>query len=139
MREEVWKVQLELLVLIEVISNTADEHVDILMAGVTHLQPAQPVRFSHWLLSHGAALQRDAQRMRDMLPRLNVCPLGCGALAGHAFGLDRVTLAGALSFEGVTLNSIDTVCDRDFIAEFLSVSSLMLVHISQVIESLYGL
>ena len=67
-----------------------------------------------------------------MIPRLNVCPLGCGALAGHAFGLDRVRLAESLLFEGVTLNSIDTVCDRDFIAEFLSVSSLMLVHISQV-------
>jgi argininosuccinate lyase len=132
MREDVWQVNLELLALIEVISDSASKHIDMLMAGVTHLQPAQPVRFSQWLLSHGAALQRDAQRLKDMIPRLNVCPLGCGALAGHAFGLDRDKLAISLSFDGVSLNSIDTVCDRDFIAEFLSVSSLMLVHISQV-------
>jgi len=105
-----------------------------LMAGVTHLQPAQPVRFSHWLLSHAAALQRDSQRIRDLLPRLNVSPLGCGAIAGNAFGLDREALAESLQFEGVTLNSIDTVCDRDFIAEFTSVAALLLVHISQVLE-----
>jgi len=100
------------------------------------LQPAQPVRFSHWLLSHAAALQRDSQRIRDLLPRLNVSPLGCGAIAGNAFGLDREALAESLQFEGVTLNSIDTVCDRDFIAEFNSVASLLLVHISQVIVHL---
>jgi len=134
MREEVWTVQQELLVLIEVMTCHASEHIELLMAGVTHLQPAQPVRYAHWLLSHAAALQRDALRMNDLLPRLNTCPLGCGALAGHAFGLDRTELAASLHFDGVTLNSIDTVCDRDFIAEFLSVSSLLMVHISQLAE-----
>jgi argininosuccinate lyase len=132
MREEVWAAQQELLTLIEVICDVSAKHIDLLMAGVTHLQPAQPVRFSHWLLSHAAALQRDSQRLRDLLPRLNVCPLGCGAIAGNAFGLDRAALAESLQFEGVTLNSIDSVCDRDFIAEFISVASLLLVHISQV-------
>lgn len=134
MREEVWSCQLELLVLIEVIARHSEEHVELLAAGVTHLQPAQPVRYSHWLLSHAAALQRDAQRLNDLMPRLNTCPLGCGALAGHAFGIDRTELAASLGFGGVTSNSIDTVCDRDFIAEFLSVSSLLMVHISQLAE-----
>jgi len=134
MREEVWTAQQELLTLIEVICDVSQKHIDLLMAGVTHLQPAQPVRFSHWLLSHAAALQRDSQRLRDLLPRLNVSPLGCGAIAGNAFGLDRASLAESLQFEGVTLNSIDTVCDRDFIAEFISVASLLLVHISQFAE-----
>ena len=78
--------------------------------------------------------QRDALRLKDLLPRLNTCPLGCGALAGHAFGIDRSALAASLHFGGVTLNSIDTVCDRDFIAEFLSVASLLCVHISQLAE-----
>ena len=134
MREEVWTCQIELLELIEVMANSGENNIGLLMAGVTHLQPAQPVRFSHWLLSHAAALQRDALRLKDMIPRLNTCPLGCGALAGHAFGVDRHALAASLDFEGVTLNSIDTVCDRDFIAEFLSVASLLCVHISQLAE-----
>ena len=64
----------------------ASQHIDIIMAGYTHLQPAQPIRFSHWLLCHLAALMRDAERLRDMIPR---CPLGSGALAGNAFGIDR--------------------------------------------------
>jgi argininosuccinate lyase len=134
MREEVWTCQLELLDLIEVMCSCASEHVGLLMAGVTHMQPAQPIRYSHWLLSHAAPLQRDALRVRDLLPRLNVCPLGCGALAGHAFGMDREALAASMHFEGATLNSVDTVGDRDFIAEFLSVASLMLVHVSQLAE-----
>lgn len=134
MREEVWACQLELLELIEVMANNGENYIDLLMAGVTHLQPAQPVRFSHWLLSHAAALQRDSLRLKDLIPRLNTCPLGCGALAGHAFGVDRPALAASLDFQGVTLNSIDTVCDRDFIAEFLSVASLLCVHISQLAE-----
>jgi argininosuccinate lyase len=134
MREEVWAVQLELMAVIEVMCNHAAEHVDLLMAGVTHLQPAQPVRYSQWLLSHAAALQRDAQRLTDSFPRLNTCPLGCGALAGHAFGVDREALAASLDFDGVTLNSIDSVCDRDFIAEFLSSSALLMVHVSQFAE-----
>lgn len=134
MREEMWIVYNELLTLIDVICNMAFDHVDLLMAGVTHLQPAQPVRFSHWILSHAAALQRDTFRLKDMMPRLNTCPLGCGALAGHAFGVDRHALAESMNFQGVTLNSIDSVSDRDFIAEFLSVASLLMVHISQFSE-----
>lgn len=112
----------------------AQQHIDVLMAGYTHLQPAQPIRFSHWLLSHLVPLVRDAQRLMDMIPRANQCPLGSGALAGNAFGVDREFLASELGFEGVTANSLDSVCDRDFVVEFLMWHALMLTHISQFAE-----
>jgi argininosuccinate lyase len=109
-------------------------HVDVLMAGYTHLQPAQPIRFSHWVLSHLAPLVRDAQRLQDIIPRANQCPLGSGALAGNAFGIDRQFLANELHFDGVTSNSLDSVCDRDFVVEFLFWSTLLLTHLSQFAE-----
>ncbi|KAL7499069.1 hypothetical protein ACHAWT_008029 [Skeletonema menzelii] len=114
----------------------AREHIDVLMAGYTHLQPAQPIRFAHWLMSHMAAIQRDAQRLTELIPRANQCPLGSGALAGNAFGVDREFLAKELGFEGVTSNSLDSVCDRDFVAEFLMWHSLFLTHLSQMAEDL---
>jgi argininosuccinate lyase len=109
-------------------------HVDVLMAGYTHLQPAQPIRFSHWVLSHLSPLARDAQRLRELVPRANQCPLGSGALAGNAFGIDREFLAEQLGFDGVTPNSLDSVCDRDFVVEFLFWSTLLLTHLSQFAE-----
>jgi argininosuccinate lyase len=112
----------------------AQQHIGILMSGYTHLQPAQPIRFSHWLCSHLAPLVRDAQRLQDMIPRANMCPLGSGALAGNAFGIDREFLASELKFDGVTSNSLDSVCDRDFVVEFLMWHALLLTHISQFAE-----
>ena len=112
----------------------AADHIDVLMAGYTHLQPAQPIRFSHWLMSHAAAFARDAERLSQLVPRANLCPLGSGAMAGNAFGVDRDFLASELGFGGVTSNSIDGVCDRDFVAEFLMWHSLLLVHLSQFAE-----
>ena len=107
------------------------------MPGYTHLQPAQPVRWSHWLLSHTAAWQRDADRLTDLLKRVNTMPLGSGAIAGHAFGLDRQTLAKQLLFtNGPTPNSMDAVSDRDFIIETLSWASLLGVHLSRFAEDL---
>ena len=115
-------------------AHVAKEHIDILMAGYTHLQPAQPIRFSHWLCSHMAPLVRDAQRLKELIPRANQCPLGSGALAGNAFGVDRKFLAKELGFDGVTSNSLDSVCDRDFIVEFLFWSTMLCVHLSQFAE-----
>mmetsp|Transcript_18227 Transcript_18227/g.39731 ORF Transcript_18227/g.39731 Transcript_18227/m.39731 type:complete len:472 (+) Transcript_18227:146-1561(+) len=109
-------------------------YIDVLMAGYTHLQPAQPIRLSHWLMSHVTPLVRDAQRLTEIIPRTNRCPLGSGALAGNAFGVDREFLAKELGFEGVTANSLDSVCDRDFVVEFLMWHALMLTHISQFAE-----
>merc|ERR1719162_511867 len=120
--------------LLSAAANFSKEHIDILMAGYTHLQPAQPIRFSHWLMSHITPLMRDAQRLQELIPRANQCPLGSGALAGNAFGVDRTFLAKELGFEGVTPNSLDSVCDRDFVVEFLMWHSLMLTHISQFAE-----
>lgn len=114
----------------------AAHHIDTLTSGYTHLQPAQPIRFSHWLMSHLAAVMRDAQRLQELIPRTNMCPLGSGALAGNAFGVDREFLAKELGFDGVTSNSLDATCDRDFVVEFLMWSALLLTHISQMAEDL---
>lgn len=115
-------------------AQVALEHMDILMAGYTHLQPAQPIRYSHWLCSHLAPLVRDAQRLQEIIPRANQCPLGSGALAGNAFGVDREFLARELGFDGVTSNSLDSVCDRDFVVEFLFWSTMLHSHLSQFAE-----
>ena len=113
-----------------------EKHIDVLMSGYTHLQPAQPIRFSHWLMSHMAALMRDADRLQSIIPRTNMCPLGSGALAGNAFGVDREFLAQELGFDGICSNSIDATCDRDFVVEFLMWHALMLTHLSQLAEDL---
>ncbi|GAX16946.1 argininosuccinate lyase [Fistulifera solaris] len=115
-------------------AQVARENVDILMAGYTHLQPAQPIRYSHWLCSHLAPLVRDAQRLQEIIPRANQCPLGSGALAGNAFGVDREFLAEELGFGAVTSNSLDSVCDRDFVVEFLFWSTMLHTHFSQFAE-----
>lgn len=124
----------DMATLLEAGATVAGENIDILMAGYTHLQPAQPIRYSHWLMSHLTPLVRDAQRLKEMIPRANQCPLGSGALAGNAFGVDREFLAKELGFDGVTPNSLDSVCDRDFVVEFLMWHALMLTHISQFAE-----
>jgi argininosuccinate lyase len=109
--------------------------VDILMPGYTHLQPAQPVRWSQWLLSHASAWTRDAERLEDAAARADAMPLGSGALAGHAFGLDRAALARDLGFSrGPTPNSMDAVSDRDFAVETLAWASLTSVHLSRFAE-----
>ena len=115
-------------------ADQAEKYIDILQAGYTHLQPAQVVRYSHWLMSYIVPLLRDMQHLVQLSERANVSPLGSGALAGHPFGIDRSALASSLGFTSCTLNSMDAVSDRDFIAEFMSWASLMLVHLSQLSE-----
>ena len=114
----------------------AEEHLDVLMPGYTHLQPAQPVRFSHWLLSFFWMLVRDFQRLQDVLRRVSSCPLGAGALAGNAYGIDRDVLARELGFAGVAENSIDAVSDRDMILETLSFGAILGTHLSRLAEDL---
>ncbi|KAI3432886.1 hypothetical protein D9Q98_010468 [Chlorella vulgaris] len=123
--------------LITAAADRAEAEVDVLMPGFTHLQPAQTVRWSHWLLSHAASWQRDDMRLRDLMPRVGTLPLGSGALAGNPFGVDRQFLSHELGFEGrVCPNSMDAVSDRDFVAEFLFASSLHMVHLSRWAEDL---
>ena len=123
--------------LIRVAADRAEAEADVIMPGFTHLQPAQTVRWSHWLLSHAASWQRDDQRLGDLLPRVATLPLGSGALAGNPFGVDRQSLAKDLGFiGGVCPNSMDAVSDRDFVAETVFFASLHLVHLSRWAEDL---
>lgn len=114
----------------------AEAEIDVLMPGYTHLQPAQPIRWSHWLLSHAWAWQRDRERLADLRRRLNRSPLGAGALAGNPFAVDRHALAADLGFDAPVPNSIDAVRDRDYAIEFLSWAALLGSHLSQIAEDL---
>ncbi|WKT46274.1 Fumarate lyase family [Fusarium oxysporum f. sp. vasinfectum] len=114
----------------------AKAEVDVLMPGYTHFQRAQPVRSSHWLLSHATYLMGDLQRLHGVRDRTNCCPLGVGALAGNPFGIDRTFLTNGLDFSSVHPNSLAAVGDRDFVAEILQWSSLLMVHLSRLSEDL---
>ncbi len=113
----------------------AGQHLDTLMPGYTHLQRAQPITLAHWFLSFFWPLQRDRERLADLRGRAAVCPLGCGALAGTAFDVDRFALAAALGFDAPAPNSLDAVSDRDFAAEFLFCAALLGVHLSKLSET----
>ncbi|MEE9451547.1 MAG: argininosuccinate lyase, partial [Gammaproteobacteria bacterium] len=112
------------------------EHIDTLLPGYTHLQRAQPVSLAHHLLAYAAMLQRDMQRLQEGWHRINVMPLGAGALAGAGFGLDRDYVAQLLAFDSLYENSMDAVSDRDFIIEFLSSASMIMMHLSRLSEEL---
>ncbi|OQS02396.1 argininosuccinate lyase [Thraustotheca clavata] len=122
--------------LLAVATHLAESNMSLLMPGFTHLQPAQPIRFAHWVMSHVAALQRDVERLSDLTKRVDVLPLGSGALAGHSFGIDRQLLAKELGFARISPNSLDAVCDRDFIVELMFWASMTMVHFSQLSEDL---
>ena len=114
----------------------AESHLGVIMPGYTHLQVAQPVLFSHYMLAYLEMFRRDRGRMSDCLKRLNILPLGAGALAGTTFPIDREYVAGLLDFPEVTRNSIDSVSDRDFALEFLSAASIIMMHLSRFSEEL---
>ncbi|HBG74781.1 MAG: argininosuccinate lyase [Chloroflexi bacterium GWB2_49_20] len=113
----------------------AEPHRFTLMPGYTHLQRAQPVTLAHWLLSHFWALQRDRDRLADLRDRVAILPLGCGALAGTAFPVDRESLTKALGFDAPAPNSLDAVSDRDFAAEYLFCTAMIGVHLSKLAEN----
>lgn len=115
---------------------TAQANQDAVMPGYTHLQRAQPVTFAHWCLAYVEMLARDESRLQDMLKRLDVSPLGCGALAGTAYEIDREQLAGWLGFASATRNSLDSVSDRDHVLELLSDAAIGMVHLSRFAEDL---
>ncbi len=111
-------------------------HQSAVLPGYTHLQRAQPVTFSHWALAYVEMLERDFSRLQDALARLNLSPLGCGALAGTAYAIDREVLALDLGFAGATRNSLDSVSDRDHVVELMNCASLSMVHLSRFAEDL---
>ncbi|MBI5300696.1 MAG: argininosuccinate lyase [Chloroflexi bacterium] len=114
----------------------AEQHLDVVMPGYTHVQRAQPVLFAHWLMAYFWMFERDYERLTDARSRTSISPLGAGALAGNALGIDRDFLARELGFGEVSQNSIDAVSDRDFIAEFLFAAALLGVHLSRLGEDL---
>jgi len=118
------------------IVDEAEAHQEIVMPGYTHLQQAQPLLFSHWLMSFFWKFQRDRERLADAARRTSVLPLGSGALAGHPFGIDRRWLAAQLGFARVSENSVDAVDDRDYVVEFLGWAALLQIHLSCLAENL---
>ncbi len=125
-----------LLGLSEALAEQAAANLGAIMPGFTHLQPAQPVLLSHHLLAYVEMFKRDVERMRDAHRRMDVSPLGSGALAGVTFPLNREAMAEELGFARISANSMDAVADRDFAAEFLFVLTLSLVHASRLCEEL---
>jgi argininosuccinate lyase len=118
----------------------AQLHASTIMPGYTHLQRAQPILVAHWALAYEAMLTRDSQRLRDARKRVNICPLGSGALAGTAYQIDREQLAKDLGFDRASENSLDAVSDRDFVVETLAALATLAMHLSRMGEDLvlYG-
>ncbi|WP_220720155.1 argininosuccinate lyase [Agarivorans litoreus] len=114
----------------------ARQQQDTVLPGYTHLQRAQPVTFSHWAMAYVEMFERDYSRLQDALSRLDVCPLGCGALAGTAYPMDRQQIAKDLGFRRATRNSLDSVSDRDHVVELISTASISMIHLSRMAEDL---
>ena len=122
--------------LLEAILDTVENNLDTYMPGFTHLQKAQPITLAHHYGAYFEMFKRDRQRLTDIYKRMNYCPLGAGALAGTTYPLDREYTARLLRFEGPTLNSIDSVADRDYLIEFLSALSTIMMHLSRFSEEI---
>ena len=135
-REEIDEMTGYLKGLLEVILNLMKEHVDTYMPGFTHLQKAQPVTLSHHMGAYFEMFRRDIGRLKDTRVRTNECPLGSGALAGTTYPLDREYTAELLEFDRATRNSMDSVSDRDYLIEFLSDLSLIMMHLSRLSEEI---
>lgn len=136
LRESIDKTVEGVLDLQDALLRKAESHAHAILPGYTHMQKAQPVLFSHYLLSFYEMLKRDVQRLKDTRKRVNIMPLGSGALAGNSLAIDREALAKDLGFEGITANSLDATSDRDFALEFLSAASISMMHLSRLAEDL---
>ncbi len=136
LREECGEIQRLTAKLIEAILQQAEAGREMIMPGYTHLQRAQPVTFGHHLLSYAMMFLRDIGRMKDWKVRMNYSPLGCCALAGTTYNTDRDMVAKTLHFDGIAMNSIDGVSDRDFCVELLSALSVLMMHLSRFSEEL---
>ena len=136
LRDEIVEVSAYLDLLIDALINQAEHNIEVIMPGYTHLQTAQPILFAHHLLAYVEMFKRDKGRMEDCLRRVDVLPLGAGALAGTTFPIDREYVAELLDFPEVTRNSLDSVSDRDFSLEFMAASSILMMHLSRFSEEL---
>lgn len=136
LRNEIEVLKTLIVSLLDTMLTICEDHKETVMPGYTHLQRAQPISFAHHLLAYCEMLKRDYTRLEDCGMRLNVLPLGSGALAGTTFPLDREQVARELGFESVCLNSLDGVSDRDFIIEFTSAASISMMHLSRFCEEI---
>ncbi|TQS33781.1 hypothetical protein Golomagni_05862 [Golovinomyces magnicellulatus] len=136
LRDQMREIETQLIAFIKVIAARAEAEVGIIMPGYTHLQRAMAVMWSQHLLSFGFNFASDLERLREALKRVNRSPLGCGALAGNGFNIDRDMMAEELGFEGLLWNSMNAVADRDFVTEFLQWGSMFMQHISRWSEDL---
>lgn len=134
LRRVIPDLQNEIKKLVKTLKHIAEQHLDTLLSGYTHMQRAQPVSLAHHLCAWIWPLIRDYERLSDGLGRIDYSPLGAGALAGSGLPLDRELTAEILGFSGVTPNSLDTVCDRDYCIEFVSDFSLIMTHLSRYCE-----
>ena len=134
--DEIKDIRALTLGLLAVITDRAEQYKATILPGYTHLQRAQPVTFGHHLMAYAMMLQRDVGRLDDAAARMNVSPIGCCALAGTSFPIDRAWEASQLGFPAVTLNSIDGVSDRDFCVEFLSACAVLMMHLSRFSEEI---
>jgi argininosuccinate lyase len=135
-KEELQKTETLLTNLITVFLKRAEEHADTVMPGFTHLQTAQPVTFGHHCMAYVEMFGRDRQRVRHAIEHMDESPIGAAALAGTGYNIDRHMTAKALGFREPTRNSIDTVSDRDFALEFLSIAAICAVHLSRLAEEI---
>ena len=136
LRAEIREIQQYLRQFQQALLKHSQQHVETLIPGYTHLQRAQPLSLAHHLLAYFQMTQRDWERLEDVYKRTNISPLGCGALAGTTFAIDRHYTAELLNFERVYENSLDGVSDRDFAIEFLCAASLIMVHLSRLSEEM---
>lgn len=135
-RDEVTNVDVEVKELMSVILRIMKDNVETYMPGFTHLQKAQPVTVAHHFGAYFEMFKRDRSRLSDIYKRMNYCPLGAGALAGTTYPLDRNMTASLLNFDGPTLNSMDSVADRDYLIEFLDALSIIMMHLSRFSEEI---
>ena len=135
-RDEIVAINDLLKAQMEVIHRIMKENIDTFMPGFTHLQKAQPVTLAHHFGAYFEMFRRDRSRLRDIYDRMNYCPLGAGALAGTTYPLDREYTASLLQFDGPTLNSMDSVSDRDYLIELLSAMSTIMMHLSRFCEEI---
>ncbi len=135
-RAEVEDTDRLLFALLRVLQRIMEEHVDTFMPGFTHLQKAQPVTLAHHVGAYFEMFKRDRSRLHDLRERMNYCPLGAGALAGTTYPLDRDYTARLLGFAGPTLNSMDSVSDRDYVIEYLSALATIMMHLSRFSEEI---
>ena len=133
-RRQVVEVEKLILDMQAALVETARKYSDVIMPGYTHLQRAQPILFSHHMMAYFSMLKRDFDRFRGVYERCDIMPLGAGALAGTTFPIDRPFVAEQLNFDAIYSNSLDAVSDRDYIMEFLSAASILMVHLSRLSE-----